>query len=207
MLGNPNARRLSIVSLRIRHQERYLHHNFVVAVLNDLFGIQARGGCSCAGPYGHRLLDIDSARSVAFDHEIQRGCEGVKPGWTRINFNYFISDTVADYLIEAVIAVAERGYRLLPDYRFDPATGLWLHRSADRKPPLSLADLRRPNRAAGRLRGAALVHTAARMPGARSGLTPAGPGTRSVGRQMKITCAPSVFSMKSAALMIPSTPS
>ena len=142
MLGNPNARRLSIVSLRIRHQERFLHHNFVVAVLNDLFGIQARGGCSCAGPYGHRLLDIDSARSVAFDHEIQRGCEGVKPGWTRINFNYFISDTVADYLIEAVIAVAERGYRLLPDYRFDPATGLWLHRSADRKPPLSLADLR-----------------------------------------------------------------
>jgi selenocysteine lyase/cysteine desulfurase len=142
VLGNPNARRLSIVSLRIRHRDRYLHHNFVVALLNDVFGIQARGGCSCAGPYGHRLLDIDSARSVEFEHEIERGCEGVKPGWTRINFNYFISDTVADYLIEAVIAIAERGYRLLPDYRFDPATGLWLHRSADRKPPVSLADLR-----------------------------------------------------------------
>ena len=52
LLGNPDARRLSIVSFRIRHGHRYLHHNFVVAVLNDLFGIQARGGCSCAGPTG-----------------------------------------------------------------------------------------------------------------------------------------------------------
>src|SRR6516164_3958929 len=61
VLGNPEARRLSIVSLRIRHGDRYLHHNYVVALLNDLFGIQARGGCSCAGPYGHRLLAIGAA--------------------------------------------------------------------------------------------------------------------------------------------------
>ena len=55
-----------IVSFRIRHAPvAYLHHNFVVAVLNDLFGIQARGGCSCAGPYGHRLLGIDAERSRA----------------------------------------------------------------------------------------------------------------------------------------------
>ena len=95
VLGSPDARRLSIVSLRIRHGDRYLHHNFVVAVLNDLFGIQARGGCSCAGPYGHRLLAIDPARSHAFRAEIGHGCEGIKPGWTRINFNYFISGTAA----------------------------------------------------------------------------------------------------------------
>ncbi|HVB44016.1 MAG TPA: aminotransferase class V-fold PLP-dependent enzyme [Streptosporangiaceae bacterium] len=142
VLGNPDARRLSIVSLRIRCQDRYLHHNYVVALLNDLFGIQARGGCSCAGPYGHRLLAIDAARSVEFDHEIQRGCEGIKPGWTRINFNYFISDAVADYLIGAVEAIATDGYRLLPDYRFDPATGLWVHRAGRPRPPLRLSDLR-----------------------------------------------------------------
>src|SRR5260370_408994 len=58
VLGNPDAQRLSIVSLRIRHGDRYLHHNYVVAVLNDPFGIQARGGCSCARPSGHRLLEI-----------------------------------------------------------------------------------------------------------------------------------------------------
>ena len=70
---------------------RYLHHNFVVALLNDLFGIQARGGCSCAGPYGHRLLAIGPARSHALREEIGHGCDGVKPGWTRVNLNYFIS--------------------------------------------------------------------------------------------------------------------
>jgi selenocysteine lyase/cysteine desulfurase len=104
-----HARRLPIVSLRIRAGERYLHHNYVVAVLNDLFGIQARGGCSCAGPYGHRLLAIDTTRSAAFRDEISHGCEGIKPGWIRINFNYFISDTVADYLAEAISLLGPAG--------------------------------------------------------------------------------------------------
>ena len=141
VLGNPEARRLSIVSLRIRYGARYLHHNFVVALLNDLFGIQTRGGCSCAGPYGHRLLKIDPERSHAFRDEIGLGCEGIKPGWTRMNFNYFISDTVADYLIDAVDLVARYGHRLLSDYRFDPRTGLWRHHRGPSQPPLRLADL------------------------------------------------------------------
>jgi selenocysteine lyase/cysteine desulfurase len=141
VLGNPAAPRLSIVSLRIRHADRYLHHNYVVALLNDLFGIQARGGCSCAGPYGHRLLAIGAARSHAFRAEIGHGCEGIKPGWTRINFNYFISDTVAGYLIDAVDLIATDGYRLLTDYRFDPHTGLWRHRNGPPRPPLRLRDL------------------------------------------------------------------
>ena len=91
--------RLSIVSFTIRHDGRYLHHNFVVALLNDLFGIQSRGGCSCAGPYGHRLLGIDIETSHAFEREISRGCEGIKPGWVRVNFNYFISEAVFDYIV------------------------------------------------------------------------------------------------------------
>src|SRR5690606_13343457 len=66
ILGNRNAPRLSIVSFVVRHREDYLHHDYVVAVLNGLFGIQARGGCSCAGPYGHRLLGIDLATSRQF---------------------------------------------------------------------------------------------------------------------------------------------
>jgi len=141
VLGNPEASRLSIVSLRIRHGDRYLHHNYVVALLNDLFGIQARGGCSCAGPYGHRLLAIGAARSHAFRDEIGHGCEGIKPGWTRINFNYFISDAVTGYLIDAVDLTATHGHRLLPDYRFDPHTGLWRHRDGPPEPPLRLRDL------------------------------------------------------------------
>ncbi|GAB1692803.1 aminotransferase class V-fold PLP-dependent enzyme [Krasilnikovia sp. M28-CT-15] len=142
VLGDQRAHRLPIVSLRLRHGEKYLHHNYVVALLNDLFGIQARGGCSCAGPYGHRLLAIDPARSQAFRDEIGHGCEGIKPGWTRINFNYFISDTVADYLIDAVELIATAGHRLLGDYRFDPHTGLWRHHHATTVASLRLDDLR-----------------------------------------------------------------
>lgn len=140
ILGNPNAWRLSIVSFMVRFGEgdRYLHHNFVVALLNDLFGIQARGGCSCAGPYGHRLLGIDLTRSKEFEREVIRGCEGIKPGWTRLNFNYFIGDEVADFLIEAVELVADHGASLLPDYRFCPMSGLWRHREGRPEPAASL---------------------------------------------------------------------
>ncbi|HEX2363396.1 MAG TPA: aminotransferase class V-fold PLP-dependent enzyme, partial [Jiangellaceae bacterium] len=78
ILGNLGADRLAIVSFEVRRPGgRRLHHNFVVAVLNDLFGIQARGGCSCAGPYGHRLLDIDLDTSHEFEREILHGCEGI----------------------------------------------------------------------------------------------------------------------------------
>ncbi len=139
VLGNLDAPRLSIVSFVVRSPSgRYLHHNFVVALLNDLFGIQSRGGCSCAGPYGHRLLGIDLERSHEFEREITGGCEGIKPGWVRVNFNYFLSDTVADYIVEAVRLVARDGWRLLDDYRFDQATGRWRHREGLVEPPISL---------------------------------------------------------------------
>ena len=142
ILGNPDAERLSIVSFVVRAPSgRYLHHNYVVALLNDLFGIQSRGGCSCAGPYGHRLLGIDLDRSHEFDREIAHGCEGIKPGWVRINFNYFISEPVFTYLVDAVRLVARDGWRLLQDYRFDPATGLWRHHLGPAEPPLRLRQI------------------------------------------------------------------
>ena len=142
ILGNLDAERLSIVSFVVRAPSgRYLHHNFVVALLNDLFGIQARGGCSCAGPYGHRLLGIDLDQSREFDHEIAHGCEGIKPGWARVSFNYFISETVFAYILEAVRLVAKDGWRLLGDYRFEPATGLWRHRRGPVEPPLRLSQV------------------------------------------------------------------
>ncbi|GIF21698.1 selenocysteine lyase/cysteine desulfurase [Actinoplanes tereljensis] len=141
ILGDLTADRLPIVSFQIRAGSRYLHHNFVVALLNDLFGIQMRGGCSCAGPYGHRLLGIDDAHSREFRDEIARGWEGIKPGWSRLNLGYFISDAVADYLAEAVALIAEHGERMLPDYRFDPHTARWTH-TAHPGPRVHLTDLR-----------------------------------------------------------------
>jgi selenocysteine lyase/cysteine desulfurase len=141
ILGDRRARRLSIVSFVLRHGHRYLHHEFVVTLLNDLFGVQSRGGCSCAGPYGHRLLGIDIERSHAFERQIALGCEGIKPGWVRVNFNYFISETVFDYVLEAVALVARDGWRLLPNYRFDPSTGAWRHVGSRAEASHSLLDI------------------------------------------------------------------
>ncbi|MGW5718697.1 aminotransferase class V-fold PLP-dependent enzyme [Amycolatopsis sp. NPDC003865] len=187
VLGHHRAARLSIVSFRIGAGNLFLHHNFVVAVLNDLFGIQARGGCSCAGPYGHRLLGIDAARSQAYEEEAVRGCDGIKPGWARLNFNYFISDTVAGYLVDAVALLAQYGHRLLPDYRFDPRTGLWRHARADEFPP-EVPDLRHfagapagPPRRLGEDALAEHLRRARRILGEKPDVVPDGPSGLSPG--------------------------
>jgi selenocysteine lyase/cysteine desulfurase len=141
ILGNSLAKRLSILSLRISSGNGYLHHNFVVALLNDLFGIQARGGCSCAGPYGHRLLGIDESKSHSFEEVIAQGWDGIKPGWVRINFNYFVTESVRDYIIAAVKFVATNGAKLLADYYFDPVVGLWWNRTPIETKLLGLTEL------------------------------------------------------------------
>ena len=141
ILGNPKRHRLSIVSFIVRHREGFLHHNFVVALLNDLFGIQTRGGCSCAGPYGHRLLGIDLDTSHEFECEVLAGSEGIKPGWARINFNYFLGEHIVEFLLSAVEFIAEEGWKLLPQYRFDPLTGLWCHQNYSAPATLGLSDL------------------------------------------------------------------
>lgn len=141
ILGNPGAKRLSIVSFVIGHGERALHYNYVVALLNDVFGIQARGGCSCAGPYGHRLLGIDADMSDKFESVVADGCEVVKPGWVRVNFNYFIPEEEFAYILDAIHLIADSGWRLLPLYDFEPASGLWRHRDGLPRPPASLREM------------------------------------------------------------------
>jgi len=141
ILGNRDAWRLSIVSFVVKHGSGYLHHNYIATLLNDLFGIQARAGCSCAGPYGHRLLGIDRSTSKEFEREIVKGCEGVKPGWVRVNFNYFLSEGAFDFLLKAVHIVAEEGWKLLPQYELEPATGQWTHVRGRPEPPMSLRSL------------------------------------------------------------------
>ncbi|MDH3607092.1 MAG: aminotransferase class V-fold PLP-dependent enzyme [Acidimicrobiia bacterium] len=141
VLGNPEAERLSIVSFVVRFEGRYLHHNYVVALLNDVFGIQGRGGCSCAGPYGHNLLGIDLETSHQYEEEILHGCEVIKPGWVRLNFNYFISDEVFEYIVGAVEMIGDRGWTLLPHYTFEPGSALWRHRDGLAEPPHSLNDI------------------------------------------------------------------
>jgi len=141
ILGSLELERLAIVSFGVRHGGRHLHANFVVALLSDLFGIQARSGCFCAGPYLHRLYAIDEGWSTRMEAEVAKGNAGAKLAFTRISFNYFISETVCDYIVDAVHLIADEGWKLLPLYRFDPVTGLWHHRSATPEELPSLHDV------------------------------------------------------------------
>ncbi len=127
ILGNRHVPRLAIVALRIKHQEKDLHYSFVVALLNDLFGIQVRGGCSCAGPYGHYLLSMNGSYSKSLEKAIADGHALLRPGWVRLNFNYFIDEETCEYLIRALELIAEHGWRLLPYYRFNCSSGAWYY--------------------------------------------------------------------------------
>jgi len=140
ILGDSGADRLSIVSLQFLAGDRQLHYGLVTVLLNDLFGIQARGGCSCAGPYGHTLLGLDSSISRQLRDEVLRGNQILRPGWVRLNFNYFIDEETLDYLIRAVLFIADHGPRLQSLYRYDAGSGIWCHRHRDNPPLTGLDD-------------------------------------------------------------------
>lgn len=125
VLGPREAPRVGIFAFNVRCGTRLLHHNLVVAMLNDFFGIQARGGCSCAGPYGHELLAIDEATTRAHERAVARGLSAFRPGWARLGVNYFFAEETVDYIARAVAFVARRGAELLPLYRLDAKAGIW----------------------------------------------------------------------------------
>jgi selenocysteine lyase/cysteine desulfurase len=105
---------------------RYLHPKFITVLLNDLFGVQSRGGCSCAGPLGHRLLKIDTSISTRYrDLVVAKNLNGFKPGWTRIGVHYTMDDAEVRFILDCVKFVAEKGYLFLSMYDFDPVSGKW----------------------------------------------------------------------------------
>jgi selenocysteine lyase/cysteine desulfurase len=123
VLGPTAPPRLAILSFNIEG----LHHDLVSALLDHLFGIQNRAGCACAGPYGHRLLGIDAARSDRYRREIARGNLGVKPGWVRLTLPYYASEEDVDYMLSAVELIADCGEHFVPCYRLGWRTGVWCH--------------------------------------------------------------------------------
>ncbi|XP_010255725.1 PREDICTED: uncharacterized protein LOC104596336 isoform X2 [Nelumbo nucifera] len=128
ILGNIRIQRQPIVSFLIYPnvaRGKHLHCRFVTKLLNDVFGIQARGGCACAGPYGHVLLHISRARAELIRSTVEKGYEGVKPGWTRVSFSYYTSMDEMEFVADAVEFVGKYGHRFLPLYKFDWRTGDW----------------------------------------------------------------------------------
>lgn len=133
------GKKVPIVPFNIRHRDRVLHPKFVTRLLNDLFGIQSRAGCSCAGPYGHHLMKIGQPVSNYYSCVITNlGYGGIKPGWVRLNLHYAMDESEVDYLIEAVKFVLDHGHKFLGSYEFDIANGEWRHLGATCEQPLSL---------------------------------------------------------------------
>jgi selenocysteine lyase/cysteine desulfurase len=143
VLGNTSANRLPIFSFLIyppmvdsffhgddrlaivRRKRLPLHGRFVTKLLNDLFGIQARGGCACAGPYGNILLEINNELSLRIRSALVEGYLGLKPGWTRLSFAYYISKEEFKFILDAIEFLAAYGHRFLSLYKFDWRSSNW----------------------------------------------------------------------------------
>lgn len=123
VLGLNKGARLPIFSFRVRDaQGGYVHQQLFTRMLSDCYGIQARGGCACAGPYAHRLLGIDKAGSEALRARILAGDELAKPGWVRLNFSVLHDDAKADRIIAAVDELSRNPRPAMDYYRADPQT-------------------------------------------------------------------------------------
>lgn len=152
-LGNSSAeKRIGVFSFLVNHSDRVLHHNLVAALLNDLFGIQARSGCACAGPFGHDLLSIDESRSQKYIDLILSLKNGFKPGWTRVGIHYTLTETEIEYIKVALSTVSKFGALFINDYKFCPGSGEWKHLKFSRKTPTlrfqdAVSDSLQPNQA------------------------------------------------------------
>lgn len=100
-------------------------------MLSDRFGIQARGGCACAGPYVHRLLAIDPETSERIRQAILSGNEIEKPGFTRLNLSVLLSDETVLFILESVAQLARDAASYTEFYTFDPARAIFSPRAAD----------------------------------------------------------------------------
>lgn len=126
LLGRTDCPRLPIFSFRVRDgQGGYVHQQLVTRMLSDLYGIQARGGCACAGPYVHRLLGIDEDTSAAMRAAILAGDEIAKPGFVRLNFSYLADDAEVAYIIQSVAELARTAPGHVADYVADTATAIF----------------------------------------------------------------------------------
>lgn len=149
-LDHPKHQKVPVLSFLIKHHrnsDKVYHFNFVAAVLNDFFGIQSRGGCACAGPYGADLLNIDKYRVVEYQRILcpnpvynrrpgatcptetsnieEMQLSSFKPGFTRLSFNYFTKRQDVEFVLDAMIWVSLNAHKVLAGYDYDIKSGNW----------------------------------------------------------------------------------
>lgn len=136
VLAGEHKNRLGVVSFYVDD----LHFNLAVKLLNDRFGIQTRGGCSCAGTYGHYLLNVDENTSLSLLEQIQHGHLEAKPGWVRLSIHPTTTDAEMVYVCDALEALCNHHQKWAADYQYEPKTNTYRHKTAPDLDALRVAE-------------------------------------------------------------------
>jgi len=128
ILGDNHLERIGVFSFYIVG----IHHNLIVKLLNDRYGIQVRGGCSCAGTYGHFLLNVDWDTSHRITEKINRGDLSEKPGWVRLSIHPTMTNEELDLVIEAIGKVAENANKWIEDYDYVNEMNEFFHKTKEK---------------------------------------------------------------------------
>lgn len=125
ILANEHRNRIGVISF----YHPSIHYNLMVKLLNDRFGIQVRGGCACAGTYGHYLLDVSYEKSKHITEMINQGDLSQKPGWVRLSLHQTMTEKEIDYICNAIDAVVINHKKWLKDYHYDAHRNDFIHKS------------------------------------------------------------------------------
>ncbi|MDO7171563.1 aminotransferase class V-fold PLP-dependent enzyme [Mariniflexile sp. AS56] len=125
ILAPESTNRLGIFSFYIENA----HYNLIVKLLNDQFGVQTRGGCSCAGTYGHYLLNVDESTSKSIEKKILEGCLVERPGWIRMSIHPTMTNSEVEFICEAIKKVAANHLYWSKDYAYDVSKNEYIHHS------------------------------------------------------------------------------
>jgi len=123
------TKRLGVISFIVKGA----HHNLIVKLLNDKFGIQTRGGCSCAGTYGHMLLHVNKARSYDILNSIRSGNLMCKPGWIRLSVHPTMTNAEIDFIMEAIELTVCHFQDWMKDYTYDPISNEYSFKGIEAK--------------------------------------------------------------------------
>ncbi|WP_252735776.1 aminotransferase class V-fold PLP-dependent enzyme [Zobellia sp. B3R18] len=123
LLAPNHTERLGIFSFYIDDA----HYNLIVKLLNDRFGVQTRGGCSCAGTYGHYLLNVDEPTSKSIEKKILEGCLVERPGWIRMSIHPTITNAEIEFICKAIEEVADNHLDWGNDYVYNASKNEYIH--------------------------------------------------------------------------------
>eukprot|EP00980_Cylindrotheca_fusiformis_P002001 scaffold443_cov125-Cylindrotheca_fusiformis.AAC.50 len=128
--GHVDVQKVPVFSFLIKCGDKFLHDNFVCALLNDVFGIQSRGGCQCAGPYAQTMLGMQKHNQEVGHWLVHAKDESLRPGVTRVSLPAIgTTPDQQEYVLKAIEWVAKNGWKFMHVYRCNLRTGEWRHKS------------------------------------------------------------------------------